>query len=340
MDFFMGLPKSKGFEVILVVIDMLSKYGHFLLLKHPYTAYSVAEIFARNVIKLHGVTKTIVSDRDAVFMSLIWSDLFRLQGTHLKMSTAYNPETDGQSEALNKCVETYLRCFCSEQPKGWSHWVHWVEYWYNTSYQTTAGMTPFEVVYGKRPPTVIKFLPRETKYKGIPETGSKVLRTLSSIKESRTSGISFETTRGVQDTSSVSCVMSKESGGTGPDEVKLPREVVTDLFLTFEPEEVLAERTKHKKGNSNQQILVRWKGRTSEEATWEDKEDFKAQFPEFRLEDKAILEEAGHVMDPNTLGPVTCKIASPTAEETNKCRPKIVNVYVRKGKGKARERNV
>lgn len=95
-------------------------------------------------------------------MSLFWSELFKLQGTHLKMSTAHHPETDGQSEALNKCVEKYLRCFCFEQPKSWSQWLHWAEYWYNISYQTAAGMTPFEAVYGRKPPTLIKFLPGET----------------------------------------------------------------------------------------------------------------------------------------------------------------------------------
>lgn len=125
MDFIIGLPKSKVHDVNLVVIDRLSNMGSSSLLKHPYTASSVAETFIRNVVKLHRIPKTIVSDSDAVFMSFFWSELFWLQGTRLKRRTTYHLETEGQSEALNKCVETYLRCFCSEQPKNWAHWLHW-----------------------------------------------------------------------------------------------------------------------------------------------------------------------------------------------------------------------
>lgn len=73
----------------------------------------------KEVVRLHGVTKTIVCDRDSVFMSHFWSKFFKFQGTKLKMSSAYHQETDWQSEVLNRCVKTYLRCFASDQPKGW-----------------------------------------------------------------------------------------------------------------------------------------------------------------------------------------------------------------------------
>lgn len=162
MDFITKLPKSHGFDAILVVVDRLRKYSHFLLLKHPYSAKTVAEVFVKEVVGLHGIPVSIVSDRDPLFLSVFWKELFRLQGTQLRMSTAYHPESDGQTEVINRILESYLRCFCSEQPKGWSRVIPWAEYWYNTSYQSAARCTPFETVYGRAPPSISRFIPGET----------------------------------------------------------------------------------------------------------------------------------------------------------------------------------
>nr|GEU39728.1 hypothetical protein [Tanacetum cinerariifolium] len=104
MDFIDGLPKSSGYSVILVVVDRLSKSAHFVPLKHPYTAASVATIFIRVIVRLHRVPKLIISDRDRVFVSHFWREMFKYQGTTLKRSTAYHPQTDGQTE-----VDRYLR---------------------------------------------------------------------------------------------------------------------------------------------------------------------------------------------------------------------------------------
>ena len=151
LDFIEGLPKSRGCSVILVVVDKFSKYGHFIPLAHPYTAMSVAHLYFNHIYKLHGLPNSIISDRDRIFTSNLWKELFRLSDTQLSMSSSYHPQTDGQTERLNQCLEGFLRCTVHACPRQWFKWLPLAEYWYNTSFHSALQLSPFEVLYGHPP---------------------------------------------------------------------------------------------------------------------------------------------------------------------------------------------
>lgn len=126
-DFIEGLSTSKGFNSILVVVDRFTKYAHFIPLKHPFTAHQVGSSVLHHVVKLHGLPNTIVSNRDRIFTSSFWKELFKLMDTTLLMSTVYHPQTDGQTERVNQYLEMYLRCSVHNSPKKWSDWLHLAE---------------------------------------------------------------------------------------------------------------------------------------------------------------------------------------------------------------------
>jgi hypothetical protein len=181
MDFIVGLPKLCNKSVIVVVVDRLSKYAHLCALQHPFTSSIVAQLFMDQVFKLHGMSHSIVSDRDPTFTSNFWQELFKLQGTQLHLSTDDHPQTDGQTEIVNKFLETYLRCFASEIQNQWAQWLPLVEWWYNTFYHIATCMTPFEVVYEQNPPLVLSYFPSVSKVLLVDQTltiREAILRTL------------------------------------------------------------------------------------------------------------------------------------------------------------------
>lgn len=145
MDFVNGLPRSQGVDTVLVVVDRLSKYAHFIGLKHPYTANSVAAIFTKEVVCHHYMSTTIVFDRDRVFLR---RELFKAQGTKLHRSSAYHRKFDGQIKVVDKVMESYLRCFINGQPTSCAKWLPWLEFWYYTFFHVSTNCTPFKVVYG------------------------------------------------------------------------------------------------------------------------------------------------------------------------------------------------
>lgn len=139
------------------MVDRFSKYAHFIALGNPYTAMSVAQAFFDQIVHLHDVHCSIVGDRDPVFTSKLWSELFRLSGVQLRLSSAFHRQIDGQSEVTNRVLGVYLRCLAGDRPRSWLRWLPWAEYCYNTSFQTALKTTPFQVVYGRDPPPMIRY---------------------------------------------------------------------------------------------------------------------------------------------------------------------------------------
>ena len=151
MDFVEGLPRSHHANCILVIIDSFTKYAHFLALSHPFSAAMIAKEFLNQVYRLHGMPNAIVSDRDRIFTSNFWCELFRLADVQLQMSSSYHPQSDGQTERLNQSMETFLRCFANACPSKWSSWLPLAEFWYNTTTHSAIGRSPFEALYGHPP---------------------------------------------------------------------------------------------------------------------------------------------------------------------------------------------
>ncbi|GAU38891.1 hypothetical protein TSUD_67540 [Trifolium subterraneum] len=158
LDFITGLPMSHGFIVILVIVDQFSKGVHLGALPTKFTAYKVAQLFIDLVCKHHGFPHSLVSDRDPVFISNFWRELFRLCGTKLRMSTSYHPETDGQTDVFNRVLEQYLRSFVHKHPQQWFSYLHLAEWCYNTSLHSSTGFSPFEITFGKPPPCIPHYL--------------------------------------------------------------------------------------------------------------------------------------------------------------------------------------
>jgi hypothetical protein len=112
----------------------------------------------------------MVSDRDPVYTSTFWKELMRLMGAKLHMTSVFHPQSDSQTEAANRVITMYLRCFTGDRPHHWLRWLPWAEYTYNTAYQLSLRDTPFRVVYGRDPPSIRSYEPGDTRVAVVAKT--------------------------------------------------------------------------------------------------------------------------------------------------------------------------
>ena len=149
MDFIVGLPPtSKGCDSIWIIVDCLTKSANFLPVKTRYSSHQYAEIYMARIVSLHGVPKTIISDRGSQFIARFWEQLQASLGTQLIRSSAYHPQTDGQTERINQILEDMLRACVLSYSQKWDECLPLAEFSYNNSYQESIRMAPFEALYG------------------------------------------------------------------------------------------------------------------------------------------------------------------------------------------------
>lgn len=162
MDFITKLPGSvdeptgNRYDSIFVVVDRLTKYTHFIPYNEDFTVQSLAKIFVDRIIRYHGIPKSIISDRDKLFTSAFWKTLIATLGIKLKLSTAFHPTTDGQTERMNQTLEVYLRHYVNHAQDNWVSLLPMAQVALNNAYTESTGTSPFFANFGKDPNLFMK----------------------------------------------------------------------------------------------------------------------------------------------------------------------------------------
>jgi hypothetical protein len=151
MGFILGLPPTtRKVDSIWVIVDHFTKSAYFILVHTRFTTEKNVEIYIAHILCLHGVPKMIVSNRGSRFIALFWEQLHASLRTHLVHSSAYHPQTNGQTKRVNQIFEDMLRAYVVENQGGRDKNLPWAEFSYNNSYQESLKMAPFEALYGRR----------------------------------------------------------------------------------------------------------------------------------------------------------------------------------------------
>ena len=151
MDFITDLPNSNGYDTILVVIDRLTKMSHFIPCRKELDAQQFATLFMQHIVRLHGIPRDIIADRGSLITSELWKETRKNLGIERRLSTAFHPQTDGQTERTNAILEQYLRSYINYQQDNWSALLAIAEFAYNNGYQGAIKTTPFYANYGRNP---------------------------------------------------------------------------------------------------------------------------------------------------------------------------------------------
>ncbi|GJW15685.1 ty3-gypsy retrotransposon protein, partial [Tanacetum coccineum] len=307
MDFIEGLPKSDGFAAILVVVDRLSKYSHFIPLRHPYTASIVAVAFLREIVRLHGIPIAIVSDRDKIFLSNFWKELFRLQGVSLLRNQKVGPsgsrglnigithrfihrqtlhlsrfsifEVDRYMEERDQVLKELKEHLSKVQDimkmKADCH---------RRDVQFEVGDKVFLKLRPRRQQSVVRRNNEKlsSRYYGPYEILERIGKVAYKLK--------LPSTATIHPVFHVSQL--KKFIGSNMEKNDLPDGLTEEMEVILQPQKVLTVRNRGTNDDSKE-LLIHWKNLPEHDASWEPMSNIERQFPDFHLEDKVVLWEAG-----------------------------------------------
>ena len=310
MDFVVGLPSTgRKHDSVWVIVDRLTKSAHFLPVRIDYSLDKLAELYIKEIVRLHGIPISIILDRDLRFTSRFWGKFQEALSTRLNFSTAFHPQTDGQLERVIQILEDMLRSCAIDYEGSWDRHIPLVEFVYNNSFQSSIGMAPYEALYGRKCRTPLCWTKlSERKVIGpdlIQETEEKVFLKVSPWKKVMRFGKKgklslrfigpyeviekvgplayrlalppeLEKIHNVFHVSMLQRYRSDPSHVVSSETIELR----PDLTYEEEPLEILAHEVKELRNKKILLVKVLWRNHKTEEATWESEETMWQQYPQ------------------------------------------------------------
>ncbi|KAD3066853.1 hypothetical protein E3N88_34733 [Mikania micrantha] len=316
MDFITKLPRtSRNHDSIWVIVDRLTKSAHFLPIREDYSMDRLAKLYVNEIISRHGVPISIISDRDSRFMSQFWQTLQNALGTQINMSTAYHPQTDGQTERTNQTLEDMLRSCVIDFGGSWDIHLPLVEFSYNNSYHTSIQCAPFEALYGRKCRSPIcwsevaardrqksyadnrrrplefqvgdRVMLKVSPWKGIFRFGKrgkhsprfvgpfKILERIGPVAYRLELPLELSNIHDVFHVSNLKKCLTDESLIVPLEEIHIDEK----LQFSEEPVEVMDREMKVLKRSRIPIVKVRWNSQRGPEYTWEREDQMKAKYP-------------------------------------------------------------